>query len=100
MVSFDWYNDGYINAKDYSMLIRQINGENTGIDAKYYDINKDGIVNRDDWIFAKEFFLTADIEEIQDSYEGIRYAYMPSAASATFGENLHIGIEELEGEDD
>lgn len=100
MVSFDWNNDGYINAKDYSMLIRQINGENTGIDAKYYDINKDDIVNRDDWIFAQEFFLTADIEEIQDSYEGIRYAYMPSAASATFGENLHIGIEELEGEDD
>lgn len=100
MVSFDWNNDGYINAKDYSMLIRQINGENTGIDAKYYDINKDGIVNRDDWIFAQKFFLTADIEEIQDSYEGIRYAYMPSAASATFGENLHIGIEELEGEDD
>lgn len=100
MVSFDWNNDGYINAKDYSMLIRQINGENTGIDAKYYDINKDGVVNRDDWIFAQKFFLTADIEEIQDSYEGIRYAYMPSAASATFGENLHIGIEELEGEDD
>ena len=100
MVSFDWNNDGYINAKDYSMLIRQINGENTGIDAKYYDINKDGVVNRDDWIFAQKFFLTADIEEIQDSYEGIRYAYMPSVASATFGENLHIGIEELEGEDD
>lgn len=100
MVSFDWNNDGYINAKDYSMLIRQINGENTGIDAKYYDINKDGVVNRDDWIFVKEFFLTSDNEEIQDSYEGIRYAYIPSAASAAFGENLHIGIEDLEGTDD
>lgn len=59
LICYDWINDGYINAKDYLKLSDQIKkgSEITGIDDKYFDINKDGKVTEDDWKFANNFLL-------------------------------------------
>lgn len=59
LICYDWINDGYINAKDYVKLLDQIKkgSEITGIDDKYFDINKDGKVTEDDWEFANNFLL-------------------------------------------
>ena len=47
MVNGDWVKDGYINGKDFSKFLHAQQGADTSIDLKYYDINKDGIVNDD-----------------------------------------------------
>ena len=59
LICYDWRNDGCINAKDYVELLDQIKkgSEITGIDDKYFDINKDGKVTKDDWEFACNFLL-------------------------------------------
>lgn len=59
LICYDWRNDGCINAKDYVELLDQIKkgSEITGIDDKYFDINKDGKVTEDDWKFACNFLL-------------------------------------------
>lgn len=59
LICYDWINDGCINAKDYVELLDQIKkgSEITGIDDKYFDINKDGKVTKDDWEFACNFLL-------------------------------------------
>ncbi len=59
LICYDWNNDGYINAKDYVILLNQSRkgSEVTGIDDKYFDINKDGIVNMSDWDLADNFTL-------------------------------------------
>lgn len=59
LICYDWINDGCINAKDYVELLDQIKkgSEITGIDDKYFDINKDGKVTEDDWKFACNFLL-------------------------------------------
>lgn len=48
LVNDDWVKDGYINGKDFSKFLHAQQGADTSIDLKYYDINKDGIVNDDD----------------------------------------------------
>lgn len=57
LICYDWRNDGYINAKDYLKLSDQIKrgSEATGIDDKYFDINKDGKVTEEDWELANNF---------------------------------------------
>lgn len=57
LICYDWINDGYINAKDYIKLLDQIKkgSEITGIDDKYFDINKDGKVTEEDWELANNF---------------------------------------------
>lgn len=59
LICYDWRNDGYINAKDYLKLSDQIKrgSEATGIDDKYFDINKDGKVTEEDWELANNFLL-------------------------------------------
>ena len=57
MINFDFHKDGYINAKDFAVLNRHIRGKDASIDEKYLDINQDGVVNTDDWSFAK-YFIT------------------------------------------
>ena len=59
LICYDWNNDGYINAKDYVILLNQSRkgSEVTGIDDKYFDINKDGIVDMSDWDLADNFTL-------------------------------------------
>ena len=47
MVNGDWVKDGYINGKDFSKFLHAQQGADTSIDLKYYDINKDAIVNDD-----------------------------------------------------
>ncbi len=62
LICYDWNNDGCINAKDYIILLNQIkkgSGE-TGIDNKYFDINKDGKVTEEDWELANNFLLYLD----------------------------------------
>lgn len=100
MVSFNWNKDAYINAKDYSLLIRQINGNNTGIDDTYFDINKDGTVSREDWQFADKFFLTSNINEIENSYQNTDYDCIPAFMSLNNGTSVDVGIEELVGDSD
>lgn len=57
LICYDWRNDGYINAKDYLKLSDQIKrgSQATGIDDKYFDINKDGKVTEEDWELANNF---------------------------------------------
>lgn len=63
MVNGDWVKDGYINGKDFSKFLHAQQGADTSIDLKYYDINKDGIVNDDDVNIVMEFLSYTQTKE-------------------------------------
>lgn len=63
MVNGDWVKDGYINGKDFSKFLHAQQGADTSIDLKYYDINKDGIVNDDDVNIVMELLSYTQTKE-------------------------------------
>ena len=63
MVNGDWVKDGYINGKDFSKFLHAQQGTDTSIDLKYYDINKDGIVNDDDVNIVMELLSYTQTKE-------------------------------------
>lgn len=63
MVNGDWVKDGYINGKDFSKFLHAQQGADTSIDLKYYDINKDGIVNDDDANIVMELLSYTQTKE-------------------------------------
>lgn len=63
MVNCDWVKDGYINGKDFSKFLHAQQGADTSIDLKYYDINKDGIVNDDDVNIVMELLSYTQTKE-------------------------------------
>ena len=63
MVNGDWGKDGYINGKDFSKFLHAQQGADTSIDLKYYDINKDGIVNDDDVNIVMELLSYTQTKE-------------------------------------
>lgn len=63
MVNGDWVKDGYINGKDFSKFLHAQRGADTSIDLKYYDINKDGIVNDDDVNIVMELLSYTQTKE-------------------------------------
>lgn len=63
MVNGDWVKDGYINGKDFAKFLHAQHGAGTSIDLKYYDINKDGIVNDDDVNIVMELLSYTQTKE-------------------------------------
>lgn len=63
MVNGDCVKDGYINGKDFSKFLHAQQGADTSIDLKYYDINKDGIVNDDDVNIVMELLSYTQTKE-------------------------------------
>jgi len=63
LVNGDWVKDGYINGKDFSKFLHAQQGADTSIDLKYYDINKDGIVNDDDVNIVMELLSYTQTKE-------------------------------------
>lgn len=63
MVNGDWVKDGYVNGKDFSKFLHAQQGADTSIDLKYYDINKDGIVNDDDVNIVMELLSYTQTKE-------------------------------------
>ena len=63
MVNGDWVKDGYINGKDFAKFLHAQQGADTSIDLKYYDINKDGIVNDDDVNIVMELLSYTQTKE-------------------------------------
>lgn len=63
MVNGDWVKDGYINGKDFSKFLHAQQGADISIDLKYYDINKDGIVNDDDVNIVMELLSYTQTKE-------------------------------------
>ena len=63
MVNGDWVKDGYINGKDFSKFLHAQQGADTSIDLKYYDINKDVIVNDDDVNIVMELLSYTQTKE-------------------------------------
>ena len=63
MVNGDWVKDGYINGKDFSKFLHAQQGADTSSDLKYYDINKDGIVNDDDVNIVMELLSYTQTKE-------------------------------------
>lgn len=63
MVNGDWVKDGYINGKNFSKFLHAQQGADTSIDLKYYDINKDGIVNDDDVNIVMELLSYTQTKE-------------------------------------
>lgn len=57
LISFDFNNDGCINAKDYTIIMFHFGKTDSVDNGKYYDINKDGVINDSDWELAKNFLL-------------------------------------------
>ena len=49
---------------DFAVLKKHINGYESTIDNKYFDINKDGIVDDDDWKIGKNFLLCKNNNEM------------------------------------
>lgn len=55
LISFDFNNDGCINAKDYTIIMFHFGKTDSVDNGKYYDINKDGVINDSDWELAINF---------------------------------------------
>jgi hypothetical protein len=56
MVSYDYFKDGYINAKDFAVFNRVKNNPSHP-DYSLFDTNKDGVVDNTDWSYAVNFFV-------------------------------------------
>lgn len=98
MICCDFNKDGYINAKDFAVLKKHINGYESTIDNKYFDINKDGIVDDDDWKIGKKFLLCKNNNEIIMSYSNAEYDIIPATAeTAGNEEEKPNGIDVVDG---
>lgn len=98
MICCDFNKDGYINAKDFAVLKKHINGYESTIDNKYFDINKDGIVDNDDWKIGKNFLLCKNNNEIIMSYSNAEYDIIPATAeTAGNEEEKPNGIDVVDG---
>ena len=73
MVNGDWVKDGYINGKDFSKFLHAQQGADTSIDLKYYDINKDGIVNDDDVNIVMELLSYTQTKENNNPFNVIYF---------------------------
>lgn len=98
MICCDFNKDGYINAKDFAVLKKHINGYESTIDNKYFDINKDGIVDNDDWKIGKNFLLCKNNNEIIMSYSNAEYDIIPATAETVGNEEEKPnGIDVVDG---
>ena len=79
MVSYDFVKDGYINAKDYKCFVDMKKNDDTDENYKYYDIDKNGIVDENDWCFAQEFFLQSNSikDTVEAGYDLTNYLIAP-----------------------
>lgn len=65
LFNYDYCRDGYINAKDFAVL-RGIYGTYSQVDYQLYsmlDCNKDGVIDYDDFTYAKSFLTYGKIDE-------------------------------------
>ena len=79
MVSYDFVKDGYINAKDYKCFVDMKKNDGTDENYKYYDIDKNGVVDENDWCFAQEFFLQNNSikDTVEAGYDSTNYLIAP-----------------------
>ena len=65
LFNFDYYKDGYVNAKDFAVF-RSMYGKYLPQDEELYiaiDYNQDGVIDYDDFKFAQSFFTYGKITE-------------------------------------
>lgn len=57
IVGMDFVDDEYINAKDYSVMLKQLNKDNGDYKAEF-DLNNDGLINETDIKMLSDFILS------------------------------------------
>lgn len=59
--------DGYINAKDFASVIHMKEYDTSESEAKNFDSNNDGVLEKKDWLFMKNFYTSSKLDT--DTYD-------------------------------